>query len=69
MQSALAAGRSVFYGRIRKGGWSLKCIVKNARVFEDGRIVQRGSHADLLASGGLYARFWHAQAQYYRPES
>ena len=38
-------------------------------VFEDGRIVQRGSHADLLASGGLYARLWHAQAQYYRPES
>ena len=38
-------------------------------VFQDGRIVQRGSHADLLASGGLYARLWHAQAQYYRPES
>ncbi|MGN1248613.1 MAG: ABC transporter ATP-binding protein [Candidatus Spyradocola sp.] len=38
-------------------------------VFEDGRIVQRGSHAGLLASGGLYARLWHAQAQYYRPEA
>ena len=51
MQSALAAGRSVFYGRIRKGGWSLKCIVKNARVFEDGRIAVRDfSFADAQGS-------------------
>lgn len=27
-------------------------------VVADGRIVQRGRHADLLASGGLYARLW-----------
>ena len=51
MQSALAAGRSVFYGRIRKGGWSLKCIVKNARVFENGRMVVRDfSFADAQGS-------------------
>lgn len=31
-------------------------------VLEDGRIVEIGSHAELLASGGLYARFWARQS-------
>lgn len=31
-------------------------------VLEDGRIVEEGSHADLLARGGLYARFWARQS-------
>jgi len=34
-------------------------------VFEDGRIVERGSHEQLLAAGGSYARMWEAQARYY----
>jgi ABC-type multidrug transport system fused ATPase/permease subunit len=25
-------------------------------VMEDGKIVEQGSHADLVAGGGLYAR-------------
>jgi ATP-binding cassette subfamily B protein/subfamily B ATP-binding cassette protein MsbA len=29
-------------------------------VLEQGRIVQRGTHSDLLASGGLYATLWQA---------
>jgi ATP-binding cassette subfamily B protein/subfamily B ATP-binding cassette protein MsbA len=29
-------------------------------VLEQGCIVQRGTHADLLASGGLYATLWQA---------
>ncbi len=34
-------------------------------VFEDGRIVERGSHQELYAAGGSYARMWNAQARYY----
>ncbi|MCA8881485.1 MAG: ABC transporter ATP-binding protein [Rhodobacteraceae bacterium] len=31
-------------------------------VLDNGRIVEEGSHADLLASGGLYAGFWARQS-------
>ncbi|MCZ7674877.1 MAG: ABC transporter ATP-binding protein/permease [Roseovarius sp.] len=31
-------------------------------VLEEGRIAEEGSHADLLARGGLYARFWARQS-------
>ncbi|WP_430465923.1 ABC transporter ATP-binding protein [Tabrizicola sp.] len=31
-------------------------------VLEDGRIAEEGSHAALLARGGLYARFWARQS-------
>jgi ATP-binding cassette subfamily B protein len=31
-------------------------------VMEDGRIVEEGTHAGLLAHGGLYARFWERQS-------
>jgi ATP-binding cassette subfamily B protein len=30
-------------------------------VLEEGRVVERGHHADLLAAGGLYARLWRVQ--------
>lgn len=30
-------------------------------VLSDGRIVERGSHDDLLAAGGHYAELWNAQ--------
>ena len=31
-------------------------------VLEDGRVAEEGSHSQLLARGGLYARFWARQS-------
>ncbi|MEO0831363.1 MAG: ATP-binding cassette domain-containing protein, partial [Pseudomonadota bacterium] len=31
-------------------------------VMDEGRIVEQGSHGDLLARGGLYARYWQRQS-------
>ncbi len=31
-------------------------------VLDAGRIVEEGTHADLLAQGGLYARYWNRQS-------
>jgi ATP-binding cassette, subfamily B, bacterial len=31
-------------------------------VLDDGRIVEQGSHAELLAANGLYARYWNRQS-------
>lgn len=31
-------------------------------VMDQGRIVEQGSHAELLAKGGLYARYWNRQS-------
>jgi ATP-binding cassette, subfamily B, bacterial len=31
-------------------------------VLEEGRIVEDGSHAELLARGALYARYWNRQS-------
>ena len=34
-------------------------------VFEDGRIVELGTHAELISAGGLYSEMYAKQAQYY----
>ncbi|MEO0929184.1 MAG: ABC transporter ATP-binding protein [Pseudomonadota bacterium] len=31
-------------------------------VLDEGKIVEQGTHADLLAKGGLYARYWNRQS-------
>ncbi len=31
-------------------------------VLDQGRIAEEGTHADLLAAGGLYARYWERQS-------
>jgi ATP-binding cassette subfamily B protein len=32
-------------------------------VLEAGRVAERGTHAELLAAGGLYAKLWREQAK------
>ncbi len=38
-------------------------------VLVDGRIAERGSHRELLARGGVFARMWELQAQQAEPEA
>lgn len=35
-------------------------------VMENGTIVERGNHSDLLEMGGVYSSLWSAQAEYYK---
>jgi ATP-binding cassette, subfamily B, bacterial len=35
-------------------------------VFDEGRVVEQGSHDSLIASGGLYSELFTLQAQGYR---
>ena len=37
-------------------------------VMDHGRLVQDGTHAELLSSPGPYARMFRAQAAWYRRE-
>jgi ATP-binding cassette subfamily B protein len=38
-------------------------------VFDQGKIVEQGSHTELLSRGGHYARMWKMQAGGFLPES
>lgn len=40
-------------------------VVDRILVFDKGRIVEDGSHAELMAKDGLYARMYRAQARWY----
>ena len=40
-------------------------LVDRILVFDDGQIVEEGDHETLVKSGGLYAKMYHAQAQWY----
>ena len=41
-------------------------FVDNIYMFEDGSIIESGSHDDLIARDGKYAEMFHLQAQKYR---
>ena len=34
-------------------------------VLDEGQLVEDGTHEELLATGGLYAEMWNAQASWY----
>ena len=61
--AALAKGRMTFLISHRIGSARL---ADRILVLEDGRVAESGTHDALLAAGGLYARFFEAQARWYR---
>jgi ABC-type multidrug transport system fused ATPase/permease subunit len=40
-------------------------LVDRILVFDDGKIVEDGTHSELLVADGLYAKMYRAQAQWY----
>ena len=44
----------------------ITAIVDRILVFKDGRIIEDGSHKQLMAQGGHYAEMYRAQAQWYQ---
>jgi ATP-binding cassette subfamily B protein len=55
---SLAAGRTTLIITHR---FTTAMLADAIHVLEEGRIVESGSHAALLALGGRYAQSWHAQ--------
>jgi ATP-binding cassette subfamily B multidrug efflux pump len=37
-------------------------------IVEDGRIVEDGSHEELIAHGGVYASLWNSQVSGFIPD-
>ena len=44
------------------------CFCDKIIVWKDGRIVEMGTHSELLEENGEYRRLWDAQSEYYRGE-
>jgi ABC-type multidrug transport system fused ATPase/permease subunit len=56
----MTAGRSLLLITHRLAGLE---DMHEILVLQHGRVVERGTHADLLAAGGLYARMVEIQNQ------
>ena len=59
----LVGGRTALLISHRLG---IAAVVDRVLVFDEGRIVEDGSPDELLAAGGLYAKLYESQAQWYR---
>jgi len=44
----------------------ITAIVDRILVFKDGRIIEDGSHKQLMSQNGHYAEMYRAQAQWYQ---
>ena len=56
-----------FVPRLVSGEWlSTVAGMDRLVVLDRGRIVEQGSHRDLLASGGAYAKLWQHQSRLVR---
>ena len=59
-----APGKFLVIGRFLEKIASAR-LADRILVMETGRIVEAGTHEELLAAGGLYSRMWKAQAENY----
>ena len=55
-----SAGRTAIFVAHRLS--SVAGVVDEMVVLRHGRVVEQGSHADLLKAGGVYAKMWAAQS-------
>ncbi len=59
----MAAGKTTVYISHRL---SSCCFCDKIAVFDEGKVIEYGSHLDLVSRNGLYTEMWKAQAQYYQ---
>ncbi|MDR2617379.1 MAG: ABC transporter ATP-binding protein/permease [Treponema sp.] len=60
--AGMAAGRTAIFITHRLGS---TMITDRILVISEGRVVQSGSHAELIGQGGLYADMFNSQKQWY----
>lgn len=61
--AAMAGSRTAILVSHRLG---MARLCDRVMVLKDGRLIELGTHDELLAAGGEYARLWSLQSQWYR---